>query len=121
MIKFLLLIFTFIAKVSKRFKYELFKLFYKLKHMLKTETKESKKMLEIYFKYTKNHATKEEIQWANNQMGDLMKTFGVSTLLILPFAPLTLPFLIKLAEKLGVSILPDSFHEEHPELKKPNQ
>ena len=115
MFKFLLFIFAFIAKLSKKFKYELFKLFFKLKHMLKTETQESKEMLEIYYKYTQKKASKEELVWANAQLRDVFKTFGIGALLILPFAPVTLPFLIKLAEKLGVDILPDSFHEEHPE------
>jgi hypothetical protein len=78
--------------------------------MLQTETKESKRMLEIYYRFTRAQASKEDIKWANSQLGDIIRTFGVGTLLILPFAPITLPLIIKLAEKLNVKVIPDSFN-----------
>ncbi|OIQ17544.1 MAG: hypothetical protein BM556_12130 [Bacteriovorax sp. MedPE-SWde] len=104
-----------VSSLSKNFKKELISMLVKVKNMLKTETRESKRMLEIYFnyangKYNKNH--KEDIVWANNQLKDVFKTFGVGALLLLPFAPITLPFLVKLADKLGVSILPDSYNDD---------
>lgn len=110
--KILLFTFVFLAENSKKFKYGLYRLLFRVKHMLTTETVESKRMLKIYYSYTKGECSKQDLKWANHQFGDVLKTFGISSLLILPFAPLTLPLIIKISEKLGVKILPDSFDDD---------
>lgn len=107
--KILFYILIFLTRISSKFKDDLKELLIKIKNMLKTETYESKRMLEIYLNYGKGRYSKEDIAWANNQLKDVIRTFGVGALLILPFAPITLPFLVKLGQKLGINILPDSF------------
>ena len=65
-------------------------------------------MLQIYMKHTKSEASKEELKWAHTQFFDIIKTLGITGILVLPFAPLTLPLIIKLGKKLGINMLPDS-------------
>lgn len=110
--KLLFFLILFMARFSHNFKRELIILLKKIKNMLKTETVESKKIIEIYFNYSKGRATKEDVKWANKQLRDVIKALGIGTILILPFAPLTLPFLVKLGRKLDIDILPDSFHDD---------
>lgn len=102
----------FFASISKGFKVRLIKFLYQLKFVLKKESKETKRMLEIYYRYPKGKASRTDVKWANEQLKDIFRTLGVGALLILPFAPLTLPLMVKLGKKLGVNILPDSFHQE---------
>lgn len=83
-----------------------------LKKGLSKETKETKEMLEIYRKQTLGQATKREIKKANKQLRDLMKGMGIGVILILPLAPLTLPILVKLGDRIGINILPDSFERK---------
>ena len=107
--KVLFYLILLLTRLSSKFKEELILMLKRIKNMLKTESKESKRMLDIYFNYHKGHYTEEDIKWANNQLKDVFKAFGVGAILILPFAPITLPFLVKLSERLGINILPDSF------------
>lgn len=81
----------------------------RVQHILAQETAESKEMLETYAKTLANAATPEEVQKANKQFVDLIKTVGLGTLFILPGGVVTLPLTIAAAKKMGVNILPDSF------------
>jgi hypothetical protein len=78
----------------------------------KTETAE---MLVIYKKYTQRQATKEEMKIANDQFIDLLKGLGLGVFAVLPFAPITIPVIVKLGRLVGVEILPSSFNDN----KKP--
>ena len=80
--------------------------------MLKVESVEAKEMLRIYRKYLNGNASYEEIRSANKQLRDLLKTFGIGAVLILPFAPLTLPLIVALSKRLGIDIIPESFYSE---------
>jgi len=75
----------------------------------KTETKE---MLIIYRKYTQRQASKEELKIANEQFVDIVKGLGIGVFAVLPFAPITIPVVIKLGKLVGVNILPSSFNKE---------
>ena len=83
----------------------------KLKVGLAQETDQTKEMLEIYQRQATGKATKEEVAWANHQFRDVLRSMGLGVLLILPFAPVTLPLIVKLGRKLGIEVLPDSFRE----------
>jgi hypothetical protein len=108
--KLLFFFIILLTRISSKFKDELIDLLHKIKNMLKTETRESKRMIEIYLRNASGKTvTDEDKNWANDQLKDIFRTFGVGALLILPFAPITLPFIVKLGQKLGISILPDSF------------
>lgn len=84
----------------------------RLKKGLEKEGVETREMFSIYGRYTQGHATKEEMALANKQFMEIVKGLGVGVLLVLPFAPLTLPFVIKLGEGLGVDIIPSSFKDD---------
>jgi hypothetical protein len=83
-----------------------------LKKGLAEESDETKEMLQIYFNYTKGNVSKDEMEKANEQFRDLLKALGLGVFVALPFAPVTIPFLVKLGEKLGVTILPSAFKKE---------
>ncbi|WP_448567889.1 hypothetical protein [Thalassotalea ganghwensis] len=84
----------------------------RVKIALSQEKAETKEMLAIYKRYTKRQATAEEMKLANQQFFDVLKGLGIGVVAILPFAPITLPIVIKLGQKLGVDILPSSFRED---------
>ena len=72
----------------------------------KTETKE---MLITYRNYTMRQASSEDMLAANKQFVDLLKGLGSGVFAVLPFAPITIPVVIKLGRWVGVEILPSSF------------
>jgi len=83
----------------------------RVKIALSQEKQETKEMLSTYKKYTLREATPEEMQIANKQLRDILKGLGLGVFAILPFAPITIPILIKLGRIVGVEILPSSFSE----------
>ncbi|AWB68971.1 hypothetical protein C2869_08355 [Saccharobesus litoralis] len=84
----------------------------KVKKGLAQEKVETKQMLDIYKRHTRGEASKEEMRLANQQFLDLMKGLGLGVLAILPFAPITLPIVVKLGQKLGVDIIPSAFKDK---------
>ncbi|WP_198673743.1 hypothetical protein [Algibacillus agarilyticus] len=82
-----------------------------VKKGLAQESDETKQMLEIYKRYTRKQASKEEMKHANEQFVDLLKGMGIGVVAILPFAPITIPLIVKLGQKLGIDVLPSSFRE----------
>ena len=80
-----------------------------VKRGLAQETRETKVMLSTYKRFTKGHATKLEMKEANKQFIDVIRGLGLGVLAVLPFAPITLPFIVKIGEKIGVNVLPSAF------------
>ena len=80
-----------------------------VKRGLAQETQETKAMLITYQRFTKGQASKLEMTEANKQFVDVIRGVGLGVLVVLPFAPLTLPFIVKLGEKIGVNVLPSAF------------
>jgi len=83
-----------------------------LKLALSQEKAETKEMLNTYKKYTRKQATPEEITQANKQFVDILKGLGLGIFAVLPFAPITIPILIKVGRMMGVEILPSSFNKD---------
>ncbi|MBU3004517.1 hypothetical protein KO534_14275 [Paraglaciecola arctica] len=69
-------------------------------------------MLITYKRFTRGQASKLEMQQANQQFVDVIRGLGLGVLAILPFAPITLPFVVKLGEKIGVNVLPSAFMKD---------
>ena len=82
-----------------------------LKWALEQERQETKEMLSIYKRYTRGESTKEEIKIANAQFVDILKGVGLGVFAILPFAPITIPLVVKVASMVGVDVLPSSFNQ----------
>jgi len=79
----------------------------KLKDSFLEESEENKKMLDVYIKFIEGKATEDEIEYANNQLNEIFKSLGLGVLTILPFSPITIPYVIKKAQELGIDIIPN--------------
>lgn len=80
-----------------------------LKRGLAQEKNETKYMLKVYRDFLQGRADRHQLVIAHQQMKDIIKAMGLGALLILPFSVLTLPILVKLAEKLGINLFPSAF------------
>ncbi|KZN38663.1 hypothetical protein [Pseudoalteromonas luteoviolacea] len=99
-----------VVRISKnRQKLKLKRSLIALKGALEQEKQETEEMLDIYKRYTQGQASKDELKVANKQFVDVLKGLGLGVFAILPFAPITIPIIIKLGSKLGVDVLPSSF------------
>lgn len=77
----------------------------KLIQALKEENDANRIMLDNFFKYLETD-NKIYLRVANKQLREILKGAGFGILLILPFSPITIPYLFKRAEKLGIDIIP---------------
>ena len=71
------------------------------------ETTENKKMLDIYVKYIEGYATNDEIEEANYQLKQVFKSLGLGILVILPFSPISIPYVLKRAKEYNIDLIPD--------------
>ena len=71
-------------------------------------------MLTIYRRYTQGQTSKEELKRANEQFVDILKGLGLGVFAVLPFAPITIPLVVKLGRMVGVDVLPSSFNINKP-------
>lgn len=83
-----------------------------IKKALAQEKEETREMLAIYRKFTQGDASETEMKVANEQLVDLVKGLGVGVFAILPFSPITIPFIIKLGKRFGIDVLPSAFYEQ---------
>ncbi|MEP1444959.1 MAG: hypothetical protein ABJK37_02425 [Paraglaciecola sp.] len=83
-----------------------------VKRGLAQESRETKVMLITYKRFTRGQASKVEMQEANRQFIDVIRGLGLGVLAVLPFAPITLPFVVKLGEKIGINVLPSAFMKD---------
>lgn len=81
---------------------------------IKTEVSETKVASQILVKYLKEgNVTEAEEKELRVQVYDLLKILGIGIpFALIPGASLLLPFLIKIAQKKGVQILPTAFNED---------
>ena len=99
-----------VAKISKKRQQLRFRrAMVALKIALAQEKQETKEMLIIYRRYTQGQTNKAELKRANEQFVDILKGLGLGVFALLPFAPLTIPLVVKLGQLVGVDVLPSSF------------
>ena len=92
-----------VAKIGKRRQQLRFKRsMVALKIALAQEKHETKEMLSIYRRYTQGDVSKEELAKANSQFVDILKGLGLGVFAVLPFAPITIPLVVKLGRWVGV-------------------
>ena len=72
---------------------------------LKEENDANRIMLDNFYKYLETD-DKVHLKAANRQLREILKGAGFGILLILPFSPITIPYLFKRAEKMGIDIMP---------------
>ena len=75
-----------------------------LANALKEENEANTEMLDNFYTYLETD-DKRYLQLANNQLKEILKGAGFGILLILPFSPITIPYLFKRA-KLDIDIIP---------------
>ena len=78
----------------------------RIKDSFLEESEENKKMLDIFVKQIEGTASEDEIDYANNQLNEIFKSLGLGVLTILPFSPITIPYVIKKAQELGIDVIP---------------
>ena len=79
----------------------------KLKESFLEETEENRKMLDIYVKSIEGLASEDEIEYADNQLKQIFKNLGLGVLTILPFSPITIPYVVKKAQEFGIDLIPN--------------
>ena len=72
-----------------------------------TENVQNKKMLDIYIKYAEGSASEEELENANEQLKEILKSLGLGILIVLPFSPITLPYIFSKAKELNIDLIPN--------------
>ena len=82
-----------------------------LKVTLKHDTESSREMLKTYYSFTQGNTTKEDLEKANKQLNIVLKELGFGVLTVLPFSPITIPLVAKLARKYDIDIVPDWFKD----------
>lgn len=82
-----------------------------LKAALAQEKDETKEMLNTYKRFTTKRASRAELKEANKQLTDIMKGLGLGAFVVLPFAPLTIPLVVKLGKIVNIDILPSAFNK----------
>jgi hypothetical protein len=81
---------------------------------IKTEANETHVASKILIKYLKEgNVSKEEEKELKTQVYDLLKVLGIGVpFALIPGASLLLPFLIKLAKRKGIELLPTAFNQQ---------
>ena len=79
----------------------------KLKDSFLEETEENKKMLDIYINYIEGNASDKDIENANKQLKQIFKSLGLGILVILPFSPISLPYVLKKAKENDIDLIPE--------------
>jgi len=75
-------------------------------------------MLTTYKNYTQGLASKAEMKVANEQMVNVLKGIGLGVFAVLPFAPITIPVIVKLGRLVGVEVIPSSFIDKKVKKEK---
>ena len=83
------------------------KVLFKLKDSFLEETEENRRMLDIYANYIDGKASDKEIDEANYQLKQVLKSFGLGILVILPFSPISIPYVLKKAKEYDIELVPD--------------
>tara|TARA_Y100000589_G_scaffold3878_1_gene3460 strand:+ start:899 stop:1210 length:312 start_codon:yes stop_codon:yes gene_type:complete len=83
------------------------KVLFKLKDSFLEETEENRRMLDIYANYIDGKASDQEIDEANYQLKQVLKSFGLGILVILPFSPISIPYVLKKAKEYDIELIPD--------------
>ena len=76
-----------------------------LVNALREENEANTEMLDNFYTYLETD-DKKYLKLANNQLREILKGAVFGILLVLPFSPITIPYLLKRAQKLGIDIIP---------------
>ena len=77
----------------------------KLKDAFLEENVQNTKMLDLYLKYLEGEASDQDLEDANNQLAEILKSLGMGILVVLPFSPVSIPYLVKKAKENNLSLI----------------
>ena len=80
---------------------------HRLQESFLEENEENKKMLDIYLRYVEGDASDEDIDYANNQLKQNLKSLGLGDIVVLPFSPITIPYILKKTQEFNIDIIPN--------------
>ena len=78
----------------------------KLKDAFLEENVQNTKMLDLYLKYLEGEASEQDLEDANKQLAEILKSLGMGVLVVLPFSPVSIPYLVKKAKENNIDIVP---------------
>ena len=78
----------------------------KLKELFLAENAENQKMLDTYIRFAEGKATEDELARANDQLAENFKNLGLGVLVVLPFSPITIPYIFKKDQECKIDIVP---------------
>ena len=81
----------------------------KLKDAFLEENVQNTKMLDLYLKYLEGEASEQDLEDANKQLAEILKSLGMGVLVVLPFSPVSIPYLVKKAKENNIDIIPVSY------------
>ena len=81
----------------------------RLKTSLDFEVDSTKEMFETYKRFLVNEASGKEMEKANEEFRNLLKTLGIGTIFLLPGGLITLPLVIKMGKVFGIDLYPRIF------------
>lgn len=79
----------------------------KLKDLFLDETEENKKMLDIYISYIEGTADEKDLNEANKQLKEIFKSLGLGILVVLPFSPISIPYVLNKAKEFDIDLIPE--------------
>ena len=77
----------------------------KLKDAFLEENVQNTKMLDLYLKYLEGEAS-ARFRKCNKQLAEILKSLGMGVLVVLPFSPVSIPYLVKKAKENNIDIIP---------------
>jgi hypothetical protein len=64
-------------------------------------------MLDIYVNYIDGKASNKDIEEANYQLKQVLRSLGLGILVVLPFSPISIPYVLKKAKEFDIELIPD--------------
>ena len=64
-------------------------------------------MLDTYANYIDGTASDKEIDEANYQLKQVFRSVGLGILVVLPFSPISIPYVLKKAKEYNIALIPD--------------
>ena len=64
-------------------------------------------MLDTYSNYIDGTASDKEIDEANYQLKQVFRSVGLGILVVLPFSPISIPYVLKKAKEYNIELIPD--------------
>ena len=79
----------------------------KLQEGFLIENRENKKMLDTYINFAEGQASQQDLDAANLQLQQIIKNLGLGILIVLPFSPITLPYIFSKAKEFNIDLIPN--------------